>query len=404
VRMMSTPRAERRIAPSRPRELLAFAVMLGLFETVLFMALAPLVPVLLRELHLSTTDVGLMGAAYPAGAVLAAVPVGYVMGAIGPRTMSVTGLWGLAIGSLAFAIGNSAITLDLARVLQGAGSAAAWGGALAWIAAAYPVAERGRAMGITFSAAFVGILLGPVIGAVAASAGREVTFMIVAGGLSLVALWGGPRHMAVARPTRERTSLAAFRHPALLLSLGCVSAQGVVSGLTSALGPVLLASRDLGAGAIAACFLAAAAPQIVLTPLLGRRLGRSGLVQFCIVGTLLAAPLIPLATVPSGPLGTAAIFSLVVAVEYIVFNPLMLLASSVAERLGRSQGFTMSLANGCWGLGAAVGSLGLAKLADSTSLSDAFAAAGLITLVTAVVLAAGFRARILAVGESSTIT
>jgi MFS family permease len=376
--------------------LLVFGVLLAFMETVLYTALSPLIPELARELSLSATQVGTMTAAYPAGLVVASVPVGYAASRGGPRVTAVVGLWVLAFGSLLFALMHSAVELDVARFLQGAGSAAAWGGALAWLAAAYPLADRGGAIGIQISAAFLGILLGPAIGAVAASAGRQGTFTVIGVGLALVALWGGPRRASITpRSSREHVSLRSFRHPALLASLACVVALGVLAGTLTALGPLLLAERGLGASAIAACFICAAGPQLLFTSALGRRLGRSGLLQFCIAMMLLSALLLPLTTVPTGQVMTAVLFSVVVGVEFITFNPLLLLTSSVAERLDRSQGLAMSLANGAWGLGAAAGGLCLARLADATSISGGFLAAGLIALTAGATLAAAMRAGVL---------
>jgi predicted MFS family arabinose efflux permease len=159
----------------------------------------------------------------------------------------------------------------------------------------------------------------------------------------------------------------------------------------TALGPLLLAERGLGAGAIAACFVCAAAPQLLFTPALGRRLARSGLVEFCIAMFLLSALLLPLTTVPTGQLTTAAVFSVVVGGEFITFNPLLLLTSSTAERLERSQGLAMSMANGAWGLGAAAGGLCVARVADATSIAGGFVAAGFIAFTAGVVLATALR-------------
>lgn len=378
------------------RTLLAFGMLLAFMETVLFTALPPLIPELAREFSLSATGVGTLTSAYPAGMVIAAAPVGYAAGRLGPRLTASIGLWVLAFGSLGFAFMGSGAELVLARFLQGAGSSAAWAGALAWLAAAYPVAERGAAMGTMVSAAFLGIFLGPALGAVAASAGRQATFTIVAIGLGLVALWSGPRSLATPRGSRPaQASLRSLRHTALLVALGSLLALGVLAGAMSALGPILLADRGLGAGAIALCFICAAAPQVLLTSALGRRLGRSGLVQFCIAMLLSSAVLLPLSTAPTGQWATAVLVSVVVVVEFISFNPLMLLTSAAAEQADTSQGLAMSLANGAWGLGAAAGGLCLAKLADATTLSGAFLAAGLIALLTALALAAAWRAGVL---------
>ncbi|HWI74863.1 MAG TPA: MFS transporter [Baekduia sp.] len=377
------------------RRLLLFGMALAFMETVLFTALAPLVPDLAEELDLSASQVGVLSAAYPAGMVTAAVPVGYAASRFGPRATATAGLWALAAGSLGFAFCGSPIALDLARFLQGAGSAAAWGGALTWIVGAVPAADRGAATGKMISVSFVGILLGPAIGAVAASAGRQDTFSAVGFGLVLVALWRGPHGMSAPRAERERASLRPFRQPALLICLCTLLTLGVLAGTMTALGPLLLAERGLGAGAIALCFIFAAAPSVLLTAVLGRRLSQSGLVGFCTTMLFVAGPVLPLTTVPDGRLLAATLFAVAVGLEFINFNPLMLMMSMVAERLDASQGLAMSLANGAWGLGAAAGGLCLSKLADVTSIATALSAAGAIAFITATTVALSARSGIL---------
>jgi MFS family permease len=107
--------------------------------------------------------------------VIAAAPVAYACGHLGPRATSIGGVAIAAVATLGFAVLDSPAGLDLSRFLQGVGIAAAWSGVMIWLAAAYPLLERGGAMGFAFSTAFVGVLLGPAVGAFAASAGREYT-------------------------------------------------------------------------------------------------------------------------------------------------------------------------------------------------------------------------------------
>ena len=98
-----TPRstsAREQLARTWPlRALLVFGVLLAFMETVLYTALSPLIPELARELSLSATQVGTMTAAYPAGLVVASVPVGYAASRGGPRVTAVVGLWVLALGA-----------------------------------------------------------------------------------------------------------------------------------------------------------------------------------------------------------------------------------------------------------------------------------------------------------------
>lgn len=376
-------------SPSRSegRQLLLFSTLLGLMETILASALAPLIPELTRAYGLSTARVGLLFAAYPAGMVLVSIPAGYWAASFGPRRTAVAGIWLLSISSVAFAFARSPAELDLGRFFQGVGATTAWAGALAWLARAYAVEERGRAIGVAVSAAFVGVLLGPGLGAIAASAGLQVIFCAIGIGLGLVAVWGGPRHQAVARSSATPASIRAFGGPPLLLCIAFAIVLGVISGTTSALGPLLLSGRGLSSAAIAGCFVAAAAPQVLITPALGRRLGRSGLQHFCAATMLATAAVLPLVVIKSGQVVSACLFGLAVAVGFMGSNPMMLLLSATAERMGASQEMAMSLGNGAWGLGAAAGALALGTVADATSISAAFLIASALALVMALCLA-----------------
>ena len=143
---------------------------------------------------------------------------------------------------------------------------------------------------------------------------------------------------------------------------------GVLGGALSALGPLLLAERGLGASGIAACFIAAGAPQVLLISALGRRPGRSGLVQFCVAMTLVSAVLLPLTTVPTGQLTTAVVFSVVLGVQWTTFTRGCCCSAPSPSAPTQVKELAMSLANGAWGLCATAGGLLLAKVAQATSI------------------------------------
>ena len=71
------------------------------------------------------------------------------------------GLLGLAFTTLAFAYCRTYWVLLIARALQGVAGAATWVPGMALVADHFPREERGRAMGIVFAGANLGLLLGP---------------------------------------------------------------------------------------------------------------------------------------------------------------------------------------------------------------------------------------------------
>jgi predicted MFS family arabinose efflux permease len=245
---------------------------------------------------------------------------------------------------------------------------------------------------------FLGLVLGPAVGATASSVGRQPTFAAVGLSLIALALWSGPRHDTHEHAVGERSSLGSFCHPALAIPIAAIFTMGALIGTLSALGPLVLSDHGLGANAIAATMAVACAPLIVLLPLLGRRLGPSGALQFSIVAMLSSALLVALVPVPESDKPAIALFAAAFLASITLFNPLLLLTSATADRLGRSQGMAMSLANGAWGFGSAAGAFGFARLADTTSIADAFLAVGACALGTAAVLILAARVGLLSPG------
>ena len=94
--------------------------------------------------------------------------------------------------SLVCAVAPTALTLILARALQGIGAAFMVPGSLALIAKAYPKAERGKAIGTWAAASSLTTILGPVIGGLILSAFGDWSWRLVFAinlPLGLIALW-----------------------------------------------------------------------------------------------------------------------------------------------------------------------------------------------------------------------
>lgn len=94
--------------------------------------------------------------------------------------------------SLACALAPTALTLILARAVQGIGAAFMVPGSLALIAKAYPKAERGKAIGTWAAASSLTTILGPIIGGIILSALGDWSWRLVFAinlPLGLLALW-----------------------------------------------------------------------------------------------------------------------------------------------------------------------------------------------------------------------
>src|SRR5262245_6533153 len=173
------------------RRLLALACSIVLVDTVFFAALSPLLPRFSDELDLSKGEAGLLVAMYALGGVLGAIPSGLAATRLGVKVTVALGLTLVAASSVLFGIVSDYWLLDVTRLVQGIASAFCWTGALAWLVNATSPERRGETIGISMSAAIVGALLGPVLGAAAVHFGRPAAFSgvaVVALALALLAL------------------------------------------------------------------------------------------------------------------------------------------------------------------------------------------------------------------------
>ena len=89
------------------------------FDTLFFAALAPLLPHYAHTLHFGKTGAGVLAAAFPAGALVGALPSGMVAARVGPKPTVIVGLTVVAACTVLFGVAEQAWQLDLARFMQG---------------------------------------------------------------------------------------------------------------------------------------------------------------------------------------------------------------------------------------------------------------------------------------------
>jgi MFS family permease len=365
------------------RRVFPFVCAAVLVDTMFFAAITPLLPSYQDELGLSKTSAGILSAAYPAGTLLFSLPAGWLAGRIGAKATAVTGLALIAVTSVAFGHGESIGVLDSARFVQGVGGACTWAGALAWLMGVTAPERRGQAIGAALGAALFGVLLGPVIGGAATEAGPELVFSGVGAVATLMLLWalvipGSEAHtrsswrdLAVALRSRSlQTAMWLFLLPALFI------------GTIDVLVPLRL--DDLGARGltIGALFVAAAAIEGLLNPVMGRlsdTRGRVPLIRVGLVGGGLTAVALPL---PATVWLLGAL--LLVAVTWLAFfwAPAAAMLSDSSEALGLDQGFAFGIMNLAWAAGQVAGGAAGGALADVTSDAVPYALLSLLCVGT----------------------
>jgi len=365
------------------RRLLFLVSAVVLVDTMFYAAIVPLLPEYRGDLGLSKSAAGGLTASYAAGTLLGALPSGWLAGRVGGKATVLTGLGLLAVSSVAFGFAKDIVLLDAARFVQGIGGACSWAGGFAWLMAAAPADRRGELIGTALGAAIFGVLLGPVLGGAATQTSPEVVFSGV-GALALaLAIWAlsTPGHEPQGQARWSRL-LGAVRGGPLVLAVWLVALPALFSGTIGVLVPLRLDELGAEGVTVGAIFLAAAAVEAILSPLLGRLSDRRGRMLPLRVGlgaALVAAVVLPL---PGAVwlLGATVLFA--VASLGMFWAPAAALLSERSESAGLNQGFAFGLMNLAWAAGQVVGGAGGGGLADATDDALPYGLLGLLCALT----------------------
>lgn len=249
------------------------------FDTVFFALLVPLLPEYVQRANLSQLAAGVLTGAFAAGTLLGAMPGAIIAARRGARSAVVIGLLSAALSCAAFGLATSAAALCAARLLQGMSSGVIWTAALTWLVAAAPPERRAETIGRALAAAVVGQLVGPVLGALGAAHGTTTLFVAIAACGCVVALvvWRVPDrgYTTDAEPPFRRFP-AALRQQRMLGAVWLLSLPALLGGTLAVIAPLKLSALGLGAAAIAAIWLLAAALEAALAPVIGRWSDRRG--------------------------------------------------------------------------------------------------------------------------------
>ena len=375
------------------------ALRLGLFVSAVFLAesafysvVPPLLPGLVRETHMTTTEVGILVAAYPAGVMIAAIPAIALVNRQGVRTTTTVGLSLLILATLAFAWSSLALILDAARLIQGIGGAVAWAAALAWLISEAPAARRATVIGGAVGAALIGMVVGPVIGVAAAWLGRGIVFSgiaLVLAAMVVITPSAPPAAADKRNPVRAVVELLKVRRAAIGSIL--IAVIGVINGTLASLAPLLIARRLGSAAAIAAIFVASYLLASLWNVVLGRVADRVGRLVPVMVGFALAAGILPFLPSFSSliPLGIATV--VVGSSASGLWTPTAAMVADGAEPAPSGQAVAVSVTNASWAAGGALGAVVMSRLADSVGFSVPFLLVGTLCAVAALLCLAMLR-------------
>ena len=356
--------------------LTALVCVLVLVDTIFYTALTPLVPHYAHTSGLGKGGVGVLVAGYPAGTLVASIPAGVLYDRFGARRLLLVAMALMSVSTLTFGWSHIAVVLVLARFVQGIGGACAWTVGPATLAAVVPAGQRGRYLGIAFSAAVAGAIVGPAFGDLAAHLGTGPVFSAAA--VLAVVITGFQRLLPPAG-VPQAPSLRAFvdlaRHADIARGMWLTLLAGVGLGMLSVLGPLRLNHLGASAGLIAAAFIASGLLEAGLSPWIGRLSDHHGssytVTQSLVLGIVTFA-LLPLVSPRGAALVAVALGSLAFGTLFI---PAAALISDSSTARGLQLGLVFGLTNLLWATGQGLAAAVSGYAANATSDSVPFFAA-----------------------------
>ncbi|MGA2368706.1 MAG: MFS transporter [Dehalococcoidia bacterium] len=141
----------------------------ALFVAVMASFLTPFVgssvsialPSIAREFNLDAITLGWVVTAYLLAAAIFLVPFGKLADIKGRKKIFTYGIIIDAVSSIGAALSPSGSLLIFFRLLQGVGGAMIFGTGVAIVTSIFPLAERGKALGISTAAVYIGLSVGP---------------------------------------------------------------------------------------------------------------------------------------------------------------------------------------------------------------------------------------------------
>jgi EmrB/QacA subfamily drug resistance transporter len=169
------------------------------------------------------------------------LPVGRLADIVGRKRVFIAGIAIYSAASLVCGAARSIHALIAARAVQGGSAAMIFATSLAIVTSVFPAKERGRVLGVSVTAVYVGLSLGPIVGGILTeSLGWRSIFLLTAGLGALTALLPALRLRGEWRGAAGQR----FDWPGAALSAAGIAAglRGLSGLSTSRLAPAMLAA------------------------------------------------------------------------------------------------------------------------------------------------------------------
>ncbi len=121
-------------------------------------------PTIAREFSLDAVTLSWVTISYILAAAMFLIPFGRIADIHGRKRVFQYGMGLYTLSCLLAAIAPSTALLICSRVLQGMGGAMIFGTSVAILTSVFPASERGRALGISVAATYIGLSTGPFLG------------------------------------------------------------------------------------------------------------------------------------------------------------------------------------------------------------------------------------------------
>jgi len=152
---------------SGPRRLVLFAILITSFiNPFLGAAINVALPAISEDFSLGAIGISWVSMAFLLSSAVFLVPLGKLADIKGRKRIFFIGNIIIAVSSILCALSTTGNMLILLRAVQGIGSAMVFGTGIAIITSVYPPTERGKAIGFTVTAVYIGLSLAPFLGGI----------------------------------------------------------------------------------------------------------------------------------------------------------------------------------------------------------------------------------------------